>query len=404
MVNEFHVPSAVPGDLSGHRAYQVSLIYDDRLRVELTWTSMPEQEGLNRAVMMFLDIVLFKNSRADCASTSKIGAVSHSERFSLLRISRSKSRYNACGQNRRLSAGIYPDGYDIVPTIALNLVWTTKVPARPLVVVRLTENVGFEDGSDWLAVVPRRRVTPPAASYLVRAETQTRNGLEEDGGNSRTHRYIQELVENVCLFKRNTDFRVRSGQTAARYCSVQCRHECRRENARTRMECTGGRRSGFDERRSDVGSASHSAFTQFLGVLSSSESWIYIRDVDAETRSPPPHVKRRLRTGNGPRWTATRIEAGLLAAGDSQMAQTLRKKPWRRCIPGRPGNQQGNRPLRQLTREALTAPGEPCLPARRMPAFGALAVSAASKADVGKLHGTTGRIGRRRRLTATAPP
>ena len=143
--------------------------------------------------------------------------------------------------------------------------------------------------------------------------------------------------------------------------------------------------------------------TAVFGVLICSGTWTYIRDVDAETRSPPPHVPQRLRTGNGPRWTATRIEAGLFEAGDSQMAQTLRKKPWRRCIPGRPGNQQGNRPLGLLTRKALTAPGEPCLPARRMPAFGALAVFAAPKALLGELHGTTGRIGRRRRLTATAP-
>lgn len=173
---------------------------------------------------------------------------------------------------------------------------------------------------------------------------------------------------------------------------------------RSRPVCIEGDRRECRVKPIGIGIVPSMTQTAVFGVLICSGTWTYIREVDAETRSPPPHVPQRLRTGNGPRWTATRIEAGLLAAGDSQMAQTLRKKPWRRCIPGRPGNQQGNRPLGPLTPKALTASGEPCLPARRMPAFGALAISAAPNACIGEFHGRTGRIGRRRRPTAKARP
>lgn len=75
------------------------------------------------------------------------------------------------------------------------------------------------------------------------------------------------------------------------------------------------------------------------------------------------------------------------------------KKPWRRYIPDRPGIQMENRRLGLMTRKALTALAEPCLPADR------LSVSAALVAETGRRMAVQAkeRIGGRRRLPASAP-
>lgn len=176
------------------------------------------------------------------------------------------------------------------------------------------------------------------------------------------------------------------------------------ENGKTRQACTEGAIRPFavgrgtcphgpSERPSGMG---HGVF----GILLCPKTSTYLRAVDAGTRSPPPHLRSRRRTGNGSRWTATRIEAGLFTAGDSRMAQTTRKKPWRRVTPASGALQQENRLLGLMTRKALTALAEPCLPADRLSVSGALVAETARRADVR----ATERIGGRHGPLAAAPP
>jgi hypothetical protein len=89
----------------------------------------------------------------------------------------------------------------------------------------------------------------------------------------------------------------------------------------------------------------------------------------------------------------------LFVAGVSRVARAKGNKPWRTCRRARPGNQTENRFIGRMTRKALTAKAEPCCPARRMPVLGALCPETYRRSSIPG----TGRIGRRRRLTAFAP-
>jgi hypothetical protein len=103
--------------------------------------------------------------------------------------------------------------------------------------------------------------------------------------------------------------------------------------------------------------------------------------------------------GYGPPGKATRMVAGLLAQVTAVWLKLEGKKPWRKCIPARPGIQLENRSFELMTPKALTALAEPCFPADRLSAFRPFVLEAGRSASVGVAE----RIGRRRRLTAPAP-